>query len=926
MTSKKVFTGILTDKGAPSWSKKALGEMKRNISKLKECLLHYKEISFVEGKLSKVGMGYILAVLLSTYGKDYFNMTSSMNDLSVKGKRGELIDRTLFWLTVKDIYKQEMQKIHILDLVQTNNSLNKALNSYVDKLTQVDECYMHYRLKGTKSGRLSSGNGSKSAKRKNHYYIDLNAQNLTKPASGYYRAEKCSKDDPESILGWKFTPLDSEYALSHLEDEYIVEGQDPNITIRGCLKAPKGRYVVSLDYDAQEMKVLCLCSHDKLLYDIFTRGDDPHERTAVAIWGAENYDKGKRKKAKVCLGDRTLLYTSNGLKHPSQLQQNDKIIGENGEEQSWAMKTKEDKLIEITYDNGITEEYTPEHEIKVWNGSNIVWKEVQSLTSEDEIIQIVGEYENIKTQQIVDYSHVYEEGRMRHNAITSFDICSNEFAYLGGLFLGDGNILYDHQNSGKVKPNCVQYCVEPESLEIVTSYLEKLNLKGVAKTTGKNNKIYRVLVSGLPWAQCVFDYFGHTKEKALNEKFLSLWTREQFSHFIAGLIDSDGSLRKDKIVISTTSEKIKQAIAIACASLGIKVAFRNRNSKYKGEKYPYIEGCLWDIPIKLPILNKRKESSGKHGETCYGSWFTSIEFAKKEREVLRQKGCNWLSHDYKMWTNVVNGHCKITPTIVERTLQKDKTFPLKFNMNKLKITEINEKVGKVYIIETENHIYLTPCTVSHNCNFLSAYGGGAHTLAQQLDIPIEEAEDILEKYYDAYYGMAKWKLKEVDKMYQNGGIVFTAFGRPRNFRGWLNVIDENRNNYETLIEKERKEKASLRVQAGIERRVTNHVVQGSCGDILRLVLYRLYKRYFKNRDPHIDFLSTVHDEINYTIDKEVATDYIRELEQLMTFDVLDKTLPITTSTDVGFTYGNMFPFVWEDETKQVLIPKRVHHA
>ena len=92
-------------------------------------------------------------------------------------------------------------------------------------------------------------------------------------------------------------------------------------------------------------------------------------------------------------------------------------------------------------------------------------------------------------------------------------------------------------------------------------------------------------------------------------------------------------------------------------------------------------------------------------------------------------------------------------------------------------------------------------------------------------------------------------------------------------------------------------------------------------------MLRLYKEYFKNRDPHIDFLSTVHDEVNYTIDKEFTVDYVRNLEKLMTFDALDKTLPIATSTDIGYTYGNMFPFVWEDEaTKQVLIPKRVHHA
>lgn len=511
MSSKKVFTGVSTEKGMPSWGKKALGEMKRNLSKFKDCLLHYKEIAFAKGKLSKTGMGYTLAVLLETYGNEYFNIVVSKNAVTVKGKKGEEMDSLLFWLTAKELYKSEMKKAHILDLIQKNNSLNKSLNSYIDKLTQVDECYMHYRLKGTKSGRLSSGNGSKSEKRKNHYYIDLNAQNLTKPASGYYRAERCSDDDPDNILGWKFTSLSDDYALSHLEDEYIVEGQDPNITIRGCLKAPKGRYVVSLDYDAQEYKLMAICSRDRKMLQNFYNGIDPHTASAYAIWGEENYNKAKRKKAKIF-------------------------------------------------------------------------------------------------------------------------------------------------------------------------------------------------------------------------------------------------------------------------------------------------------------------------------------------------------------------------------------------------------------------------------NFLNNYSGGAHTLSQQLDIPIDEAEEMINKYNETFFEMYNWKLKEIDKMYQNGGVVFNAFGRPRQFRGWIDVIDKNRNNYEDLIQKQYADRASERVKSAVERRVSSHIIQGTAGDILRLVLYRLYKRYFKNRDPHIDFLSTVHDEINYTIDKEVAVDYIRELEQLMTFDVLDKTLPITTSTDVGFTYGNMFPFVWEDETKQVLIPKRVHHA
>ena len=514
MDVKKIYTGVKSDKGAPSWSRKAAEEMKRNISKIKDALLNWRKFSFVDGKLDKKGsieaMGFASA--LEIYGVYHFKMKNELNALRVKGLKGEKIDYKMFWLTVKKIYQEESKKVEILGLIHKNNSLCKALNSYVDKLTQVDECYMHYRLKGTKSGRLSSGNGSKSDRHRNTYYIDLNAQNLTKPGSAYYSAEKCDENDPEGILGWKFTPLKTDYAMEHLEDLYVVEGQDPGITIRGCLKAPKGRYVVSLDYDAEEYKLMAVLSRDSLMLSNFYNGIDPHTASAYAIWGEENYNKAKRKKAKIF-------------------------------------------------------------------------------------------------------------------------------------------------------------------------------------------------------------------------------------------------------------------------------------------------------------------------------------------------------------------------------------------------------------------------------NFLNNYSGGPYTLSQALDIPETEAKDMINAYNAKFHEMVAWKEKEIRIMYENGGVVFNAFGRPRQFGGWISAINKNNDSYETLLEKAEVERASWRVQSAVERRVASHLIQGTAGDILRLVMLNLYKRYFKNRDPHIDFMSTVHDEINYTIDKEYTVDYIRELEKIMTFDTLDKTLPITTSTDIGFTYGNMFPFVWEDEaTKKVLIPKRVHHA
>ena len=269
MASKEVFTGVLTDKKQPSWSKSAAEEMKRNINKIKECLHNWKSIRIEQGKISKEGMGFQLCQMLELYGKPYFNMKSTIKNMTVKGKKNEPMDLRLFWLTVKHMYEKESEKLHILGLIHRNNSLNKALNSYVDKLTQVNECIMHYRLKGTKSGRLSSGNGSKSDKNRNQYYIDLNAQNLTKPASGYYVAEECSMDDEEGVLGWKFTPVDKDYAMEHLEDKYIVEGQDPNITIRGCLEAPKGEVVQSIIPASEVTDMECFePSTDEEVYEV----------------------------------------------------------------------------------------------------------------------------------------------------------------------------------------------------------------------------------------------------------------------------------------------------------------------------------------------------------------------------------------------------------------------------------------------------------------------------------------------------------------------------------------------------------------------------------------------------------------------------------------------------------------------------------
>ena len=884
MRAKNIFTGVLTEKGAPSWNKKAIEEMKRNMGKLKECLLHYKEINYVDSKLSKIGMGYTLATMLEMYGNEYFNIVVTKNDVTVRDKNMLSLDRTTFWLTVKELYKEEMKKIHILDLIQRNNSLNKALNSYVDKLTQVDECVMHYRLKGTKSGRLSSGNGSKGSKSKNHYYIDLNAQNLTKPKSGYYRAEKCSEDDPESILGWKFTPLADDYALSHLEEEYIVEGQDPNITIRGCLKAPEGRYVVSLDYDAEEMKVLCLLSGDHLLYDIFKKGDDPHERTAIAIWGVEHYDKGKRKKAKIT---NFLSAYGGGASTLSQsldipLEEAEDIIQRYydayHEMAAWKLK----KVDEMYQNNGIV--FTPFGRPRNFKG----W------------IDVIDENRN-------NYDNLLEKDRKERASMR----------VQAGI-------------ERRVTNHIVQGCLQGH-VRILTNkgYIKIEDLFNMQKSDSDFDDM--LVYTGTKWAPFEVVDMGKAKKAKLYLKGgMTLDCDERHQVFCHRGIINNKQLEK--------VAKVRYVKEIGSRHSQICVL------KSDGIDFPEVLPEIW---TSVPGVSNAKVITITK-EILSDVWYWIGYFIGDG---------SWCGHDSEYpnkYKKAINYHFGRHEEI---KAQKCIKFFQQFELNP-SVRYLTNNIGGKSICVT---VY-SAGFIDYMVNVIGVPYGCHFDTKEVPEVlfksPLKHRLAFIEGLMDSdgcrKYGnihMKNYKLlNQVRQICDISGIP-TRLHSPEsrkcgttalNLGGKYGGIGDKsecksphgkdtrygaRSFSKFEIYDEEVQTYTLTVFDDEHRFVSDGIIsKNCCGDILRLVLYKLYKKYFKNRDPHIDFMSTVHDEINYTIDKEVTTQYVKELEEIMTFDILDKTLPITTSTDIGFTYGNMYPFVWEDEAKTILIPKRVHHA
>ena len=302
-------TGARTDKGKIAYGKTGIETWKRNLNNFKNNLwVNKNKFYYLDGKLywnkgdkAIRNLAYSLGQFIMTYGSPYFVLGSkaeSTTSLKIRDLNGKVLSRRDFLLALADMYKKEKEKLEILRLIQQYTSLQKALNSYVNKLTEEPKARMRYRLTGTKSSRLSSGNGAKSDKRKNHYFSDLSAQTLTKPKSQWYRGEPAQPGDPLAVHGWRFYPVSNDYYQEHSHEEVIVEGFKQEANIRSCIIAPENRLVCSMDYNSEELVAIALLSGDSVMLDGFRRKEDPHKTTAIGIWGEENYNVNVRKKAK----------------------------------------------------------------------------------------------------------------------------------------------------------------------------------------------------------------------------------------------------------------------------------------------------------------------------------------------------------------------------------------------------------------------------------------------------------------------------------------------------------------------------------------------------------------------------------------------------------------------------------------------------
>ena len=178
-------------------------------------------------------------------------------------------------------------------------------------------------------------------------------------------------------------------------------------------------------------------------------------------------------------------------------------------------------------------------------------------------------------------------------------------------------------------------------------------------------------------------------------------------------------------------------------------------------------------------------------------------------------------------------------------------------------------------------------------NFLSSYGGSAFTLAQKVGIPKAEAEVYINKWWAVRAGVRRWKGETLDFALKNG-YVETAFGRIR----WVDYL---------LMSPEFWER-----KAG-ERLCLNSPIQGTGGDLLRLVVVKLQRNVAPKYGADFQLLSTVHDEVNCSVAEARFDEIRRAIVRQMDVTLPGWRIPMVAEFEVGHSWGNTFKFEFPED-------------
>lgn len=166
-------------------------------------------------------------------------------------------------------------------------------------------------------------------------------------------------------------------------------------------------------------------------------------------------------------------------------------------------------------------------------------------------------------------------------------------------------------------------------------------------------------------------------------------------------------------------------------------------------------------------------------------------------------------------------------------------------------------------------------------NFGLSYGMSQYGLAPKLKISVDEAAAYLDRFFERYAGVARFRQEFWGAMQARKGVFQNLFGRPRRVAGMMFHNPD--------------------IQREARRQAFASLVQGTAAELTKESLVRI-ARFFKDARLPARLVATVHDEIQIDTPVECLPEVARGVKQRM--EAFPEFAPIPIIVDGSYSTTN----------------------
>ena len=170
-------------------------------------------------------------------------------------------------------------------------------------------------------------------------------------------------------------------------------------------------------------------------------------------------------------------------------------------------------------------------------------------------------------------------------------------------------------------------------------------------------------------------------------------------------------------------------------------------------------------------------------------------------------------------------------------------------------------------------------------NFSILYGISRWGLGNRLGVPAEEAQAMIDRYFERFPGINRYIAETLEHVRETG-FTQTLFGRKVHFT--------------------RIKSANQAERQGSERAAINAPIQGTCADIIKRAMVRMLPALADAGLPQVRMLLQVHDELVFELpegDVEAASTLIREVMATAAEPLVKLDVPLGVEIGSGKSWG-----------------------